>query len=111
MALKTVEPNDLVLAKLIDGTFIVGKYIEYGEEKLRFIQDAYLLMLQQLGNGEVRVGIADFYSPFIQDGAGTILSERDWIGTPQPMPATLIGDYTQKKTGIRIAPAGSIIQP
>jgi hypothetical protein len=98
-----IKHEDYVLAKLVDGNFVVGRYIEHGPEKLRFIQNAYLLIMQQTPDGGIRVAIADFFAPFIQDGAGAVFSERDWIGMPQPMPDALIGDYTQKKTGIRLA--------
>jgi hypothetical protein len=105
MPIPKVENEELVIVKLIDGNFAIGKYVEYATDHStdHFVQDAYVLIMQQFPNGEVRVAIADFMAPFIQDGSGTVFGERDWIGVPYPMPKNIQADYMHKKTGIMMA--------
>jgi hypothetical protein len=105
MPIPKVESEELVIVKLLDGTFAIGRYVEYTTDGVaeHFVQDAYVLMMQQFPSGEIRVAIADFMAPFIQDGSGTLFGERDWIGFPYPLPKNLVSDYTHKKTGIVLA--------
>jgi hypothetical protein len=111
-----MQNGDLTIVKLNDGTFAIGKYAsndsiieEVNDER---IEEAYILILSGTPTGEVRVMIADFMAPFIQDKQGTTFRSKDWIGQPFAMPIEIQQDYMRRRTGIVITnqmPNGSNI--
>jgi hypothetical protein len=92
-----IAPNTPVLAKLVDGTFVIGTK---GEDS---ITDCYTLMLRQGPDGNVGVAITDFHAPFIQDGKGIAISYKDILGPLSVMPESLQSEYLSRKTGIVLA--------
>lgn len=100
-----MKNGDPIIAKLVDGSFAIGEYSSIiVEGALReSMNNANLVMLRQLPNGDVSAGIIDFMAPFIQDKQGMSLTQKDWIGEVRSMPESLVSEYTQRKTGIVLA--------